>query len=168
MREKCHLIIVPMQPTDWAAVAGIYAQGLATRLATFETEVPSWQTWDAGKRADCRLLAKINGEIVGWAALSPVSKRAVYRGVAEVSVYVAEKARGQGTGSALLGALVSASEDAGIWTLTASIFPENEASIHLHQKHGFRLLGRRDRIAQLDGVWRDTVLLERRSLVTGT
>ena len=157
------ITVEPMKATDWQAVANIYVEGLATRLATFETELPTWQAWDAGKRPDCRLVAKAGEKVVGWAALSPVSKRPVYAGVAEVSVYVGENARGQGVGNILLEALIKASETVGIWTLTASIFPENIASIHLHQKHHFRLLGKRERIAQLDGVWRDTVLLERRS-----
>ena len=160
--------IEPMQDSDWPRVQQIYAEGLETRNATFETAVPTWEAWTAGKRPDCRLVAKNSaGEIIGWAALSPTSKRAVYAGVAEVSVYVGENGRGQGVGKALLHALVQASEEAGVWTLYASIFPENEASVHIHKQCGFRLIGQRDRIAQLDGVWRDTVILERRSQVVG-
>lgn len=160
--------IAPMTASDWPAVQRIYAEGIATGQATFETAVtPDWETWDAGKRPDCRLVAKSGDTVIGWAALSPVSKRAAYAGVAEVSVYVGHEARGRGVGKALLQALVAASEDAGVWTLTSSVFPENQASVAIHQQCGFRLLGRRHHIAQQYGVWRDTVLLERRSQVVG-
>ncbi len=160
--------IVPMQASDWPAVQRIYAEGIATGNATFETAVTAdWKTWDAGKRPDCRLVAKSGDDVLGWAALSPVSKRAAYAGVAEVSVYVGDEARGRGVGKALLQALVQVSEEAGVWTLMASIFPENEASVAIHQQCGFRLLGRRDRIARHHGIWRDTVILERRSKVVG-
>jgi phosphinothricin acetyltransferase len=152
-----------MSPADWPAVREIYAEGIAGGNATFETSVPDWESWTASKRADCRLVARHDGEVLGFAVLSPISKRAVYAGVAEVTVYVASKAQGAGIGSKLLGALVEASEKAGVWTLTASIFPENEASLHIHRKHGFQTLGRRIRIAQLRGQWRDTILMERRS-----
>jgi L-amino acid N-acyltransferase YncA len=128
---------------------------------------PEWPEWDAAHRDDCRLVARRTGQVVGWAALSPVSRRCVYGGVAEVSVYVAESARGQGIGRALLSALIDASEAAGIWTLQAGIFPENEASVRLHKSCGFRVVGRRERIGQLHGVWRDTLLLERRSRHAG-
>lgn len=161
-------VIVPMQASDWPTVQRIYAEGIATGNATFETAVTAdWATWDAGKRPDCRLVAKSGDDVLGWAALSPISKRAVYAGVAEVSVYVGDDARGQGVGKALLQALVLASEEAGVWTLMASIFPENEASVAIHQQCGFRLLGRRHHIAQHHGIWRDTVILERRSQVVG-
>lgn len=161
-------VIGSMQDSDWPSVQQIYAEGLETRNATFETAVPTWETWTAGKRPDCRLVAKSsNGEILGWAALSPTSKRAVYAGVAEVSVYVGENGRGQGVGKALLQRLVHDSEAADVWTLYASIFPENEASVYIHEQCGFRLIGRRERIAQLDGIWRDTVIFERRSQVVG-
>ncbi len=156
-----------MLPTDWPAVRAIYQAGIETEQATFETAVPTWETFDAGKRPDCRLVARQQNEIVGWAALSLVSKRAVYAGVAEVSVYVAAAARGRGVGKALLQALVVASETAGVWTLQASIFPENSASIKLHAACGFRIIGRRERVALHYGIWRDTVLLERRSRVVG-
>jgi phosphinothricin acetyltransferase len=160
--------LVPLQASDWPAVQRIYAEGIATGNATFETAVTAdWTSWDAGKRPDCRLVAKSGDNVIGWAALSPVSKRAVYAGVAEVSVYVADAARGKGVGKALLQALVRDSEDGGVWTLMASIFPENEASIHIHEQCGFRLLGRRHHIAQQHGIWRDTVILERRSQVVG-
>lgn len=160
-------LISPMSSNDWTSVQAIYQEGIETGQATFETAVPTWQIFDAGKRPDCRLVAKSADTVVGWAALSPVSKRPAYAGVAEVSVYVAAVARGQGVGKMLLQALVAASEEAGIWTLTASIFPENEVSIAVHKSCGFQILGRRERIAQHDGVWRDTILMERRSLVVG-
>lgn len=162
-------VIEMMEPTDWPVVREIYQAGIETRMATFESQAPAeWAIWSASKRPDCRYVARsVLGEVGGWAALSPVSKRDAYRGVAEVSIYVAEKARGQGVGTALMGALVAGSEKAGIWTLTASIFPENIASVRLHETFGFKMLGRRERIAQLDGLWRDTVIMERRSKVVG-
>jgi L-amino acid N-acyltransferase YncA len=152
-----------MQPSDWPAVRAIYEQGLATRQATFETEVPSWEGWDAGHLAELRLVAERDGQVIGWTALSPTSRRDCYAGVAEESVYVAESARGQGLGKALLTELVTRADAAGIWTIQTSIFPENAASIELHKRCGFRVVGTRERIAQLDGAWRDTVLLERRA-----
>ncbi|MEO0560490.1 MAG: N-acetyltransferase family protein [Chloroflexota bacterium] len=158
-----------MQPTHWEAVAAIYGEGIATRQATFETTVPNWDDWDNGHLSTSRLVAvDADGEtIMGWAALSPVSGRCVYAGVAEVSVYVAAAARGRGVGKTLLKALVNTSEAEGIWTLQAGIFPENAASRALHTACGFREIGYRERIGQLDGVWRDTVLMERRSTVVG-
>ncbi len=152
---------------DWPGVARILAQGIAGGNATFETEVPPWAAWDAGHLAEGRVAARIGGVIVGWGALAPVSGRCVYGGVAEVSVYVAEGARGRGVGRALLATLVQASEAAGLWTLQAGIFPENEASLALHRKAGFREVGRRERIGELRGRWRDVILLERRSEVVG-
>lgn len=152
-----------MTEAHWPAVRQIYEQGIATRNATFATEAPAWAEWDARHLKTCRLVGFRNGEIVGWAALSPVSSRQVYRGVQEVSVYIAENARGQGIGLQLLNALVAESERIGIWTLQAGIFAENAASIRLHEKAGFRVVGHRERIARLDGQWRDTVLMERRS-----
>ena len=160
---KSKMEIRPMRATDWPAVKAIYEQGLATRQASFETSAPSWAEWDAGHLAGHRLVAERDDEVVGWAALSPVSRRACYAGVAEESVYVAEQARGEGVGTSLLHALIQGAERAGIWTIQTSIFPENVASIALHERCGFRAVGVRERIAQLDGVWRDTVLLERRS-----
>lgn len=157
----------PMLAADWPQVRAIYAEGIATGHATFETTVPGWEAWDAAHRPDCRLVAVRGGEVGGWAALSPASRREVYAGVAEVSVYVAERARGRGLGRALLTALVEASEAAGIWTLQAGIFPENHASLRLHHACGFRVVGRRERIGRLNGVWRDTLLLERRSARVG-
>jgi L-amino acid N-acyltransferase YncA len=154
-----------LEPDDWPAVAEIYWDGMRDGLATFETEVPPWEVWDARHLPDHRLVAELHGEVVGWAALSPASERRCYAGVAENSVYVAREARGLGIGRALLDALIAGAEAAGIWTIQTSIFPENRASIALHQKCGFRVVGTRERIAKRDGVWRDTVFLERRSEV---
>jgi L-amino acid N-acyltransferase YncA len=159
--------IRPFAPSDWPAVEEIYAQGIETRAATFETEPPTWEQFDAGRLPHHRLVAVENGSVVGWAAVSPTSTRECYSGVVEHSVYVAEDARGRGIGLALLQALVESAEQSGIWTIQSSIFPENEASVRLHERAGFRVVGRRERIAKLDGAWRDTVLVERRSRVTG-
>ena len=159
--------IVNMEPQHWEDVRDIYSEGIATGQATFQTTAPSWEEWDSSHTASCRLLAVRNGETLGWAALTPVSGRCVYAGVAEVSVYVAEKARGNGVGKELLARLVEESERQNIWTLQASIFPENKASIALHLSAGFRIMGTRERIGKMDGTWRDTVILERRSLVAG-
>jgi L-amino acid N-acyltransferase YncA len=150
---------------DWAAVVDIYWEGMRDGLATFETEVPSWEAWDAAHLTNHRLVAELFGEVVGWAALSPASKRRCYVGVVENSVYVARKARGLGIGRALLEGLIAGAEAAGIWTIQTSIFPENRASRALHERCGFRIVGTRERIAKRDGVWRDTVFLERRSEV---
>ena len=148
---------------DWPAVRAIYEEGIATGDATFETLAPSWEEWDAAHLPEHRLVARSEGTVLGWAALAPVSDRCVYRFVAEVSVYVAAAARGRGVGTALLDALVRASEGAGIWTLQAGIFPENAGSVALHERCGFRVVGRRERLGALHGVWRDVLLLERRS-----
>jgi L-amino acid N-acyltransferase YncA len=155
------LKIRDLRPGDWPEVAEIYAAGVATRNATFETAVPAWEEWDARHLARPRLVAVEAGAVAGWAALSPVSARQCYAGVAEDSVYVASGRQSQGVGRALLEELVARSEAQGIWTLQTSIFPENRASLALHLRCGFRVVGVRERIAQLDGVWRDTVLLER-------
>lgn len=155
--------IEPLRREHWDDVARIYAEGIATRQATFETTVPGWEVWDAAHLPDHRFVAVRHTRVVGWAALSRVSDRCVYGGVAENSVYVAEDARGQGVGRALLDALVASSEAAGIWTIQTGIFPENEASVRLHERAGFRIVGRRERLGKLDGVWRDVLLLERRS-----
>jgi phosphinothricin acetyltransferase len=160
-------IIDPLRSEDWMAVRSIYEAGIATGQATFETVAPTWEVWDTAHRPDCRLVARQDGQVVGWAALSPVSGRCVYGGVAEVSVYVAPGQRGKGIGKALLQVLVAASESTGIWTLQASIFPENTASVQLHHACGFRLVGTRERLGQQYGRWRDVVLLERRSTVVG-
>ncbi|SFQ60017.1 GNAT family N-acetyltransferase [Hymenobacter arizonensis] len=156
----------------WPQVRAIYEQGIATGNATFATSAPAWEVWDRDHLAHSRLVAVDSGyggsgEVLGWATLSPVSGRCVYGGVAEVSVYVASSARGRGVGRQLLAALVTESEAHGIWTLQAGIFPENTTSISIHAGAGFREVGRRERIGQLHGVWRDTVLLERRSQVVG-
>ena len=157
--------IRPFAPSDWPAVGEIYAQGIDTRAATFETEPPTWEQFDAGRLRDHRFVAVENGSVVGWAAVSPTSARECYSGVVEHSVYVAEDARGRGIGLALLQTLIESTEQSGIWTIQSSIFPENEASVRLHERAGFRVVGRRERIAKLDGAWRDTVLVERRSRV---
>ena len=156
------MIVRPLLHSDWPAVAAIFAEGIATGDATFETTVPAWEEWDTRHLPEHRLVAEIDGEVVGWIAVVPYSSRAVYRGVGEESVYVAEGARGQGVGRALLSALIASARDGGLWTLQAGIFPENEASLRLHRAHGFRDVGRRERIGELGGAWRDVVLLELR------
>jgi L-amino acid N-acyltransferase YncA len=161
------VILAPMLPEHWETVRAILQEGIDAGTATFETAVPEWGAWDAAHRADGRFVALEDGRVVGWAALSPVSIRAAYAGVAEVSVYVARAAQRRGIGRALLAALVSASEAAALWTLQAVVFPQNEASLRLHRAAGFRVVGRRERIARLRGAWQDTVLLERRSPVVG-
>jgi L-amino acid N-acyltransferase YncA len=156
-----------MRPDDWPSVCRIYLEGIASRNATFETEAPSWERWDANHHRFARLIIEVNNQVAGWAALSAVSARHAYSGVAEVSVYVSSDARGSGFGKTLLAGLIEQSEKNDIWTLQASIFPENTASIELHRKFGFREVGRRERIAKLHNVWRDTVLFERRSMRVG-
>lgn len=152
----------PMTEADWPAVATIWGEGIATRNATFETEPPSWGVFDASRRPEGRIVAEVDGRVVGWAALSPVSSRPCYEGVVENSVYVASAARGRGVGRALMDALVAAAAEAGVWTIQTGVFPENAASLALHVGAGFRVVGRRERIAQLEGVWRDTLFLELR------
>ncbi len=176
-------IIDSMQSEDWPQVRAIYREGIATGHATFETNAPDWEHWDAGHLPHCRLVARNGQQILGWAALSAVSRRPVYAGVAEVSVYIAAAARGQGVGNRLMAELIAASEAGGIWQepiwqepiwqepiwmLQSSIFPENQASIALHLKHGFREVGRRERIAKLHSQWRDTEVFERRSQIAGS
>lgn len=148
-------------------VLRIYNEGISTENATFETSAPCWVSWDSSHIQTCRFVATIDGCVVGWAALSPISDRCVYSGVAELSVYIAENARGYGVGSALMKSLIVESEREGFWTLNAGMFPENKASLALHMKFGFRIVGRRERIGQMQGIWRDTLLLERRSPVVG-
>lgn len=161
------ITIEEMTPADWEAGRAIYLEGIATRNATFEVDAPTWEDWDRARLKLGRLVARSAGRIVGWAALSPVSTRRAYAGVAEVSVYVSASARGQGVGKALLRALIEASEQGGIWTLQGSIFPENTASLALVKACGFREVGWRERIGKMDGVWRNTILIERRSRVVG-
>ena len=156
-------MIRQMRGRDAAQVLDIYAYGLATRNATFETRVPTWEEWDTVHHSFCRFVYVEDGKVVGWVALSPMSQRSCYRGVAEISVYVADGFSGRGIGTRLLKRAVEESELNGIWTLFASVFPENQATIRLHLGQGFREVGTRKRIAQLDGQWRDTIILERRS-----
>jgi phosphinothricin acetyltransferase len=158
-------VIEAMRPDDWQRVREIYLDGIATGNATFETEAPAWPDWDAGHFLFCRLVAREGSEVIGWAALSPVSKRRCYAGVAEVSLYVAASHRKQGVGKSLLLAVIDESERHGIWTLQGGSFPENEASLKLQASCGFRVIGRRERIGQLHGGWRDTIITERRSRV---
>ncbi|MGH3077729.1 MAG: GNAT family N-acetyltransferase [Gaiellaceae bacterium] len=157
------LEIRELTPTDWPAVEEIYADGIETGDATFETEVPSWEAFDSGRLPGHRVVAVDDGRVVGWAALSPTSSRECYAGVVEHSVYVADGFRGRGIGRALMEKLIAAADAGGLWTIQTSVFPENAASLALHERVGFRVVGRRERIAQRDGAWRDTVLLERRS-----
>jgi len=157
-----------MTPDDWPNVRAIYLEGIATGNATFETDAPSWETWDRAHVADPRLVARdADGSVLGWAAVTPVSGRCVYAGVADLSVYVSAAARGRGVGRALLTTLIQSSDRAGIWTLQAGIFPENAPSLALHRACGFRDVGRRERIGKMHGVWRDVLLLERRSVSAG-
>lgn len=172
--ENCQRILAfmsyqiePLQSSDWNEVRSIYEEGIATGNATFETEAPSWERWDASHLPGCRLVARGPDGILGWAALSPVSSRRVYAGVAEASVYVAGASQGQGVGRSLLAALIAAAEQDGIWMLQAGVFPENKASLILHERCGFRQVGRRERLGQSHGTWRDVILLERRSTVIG-
>jgi phosphinothricin acetyltransferase len=162
-----NIVLDAMGPGDWEHVRAIYLEGIATGQATFEVESPSWEEWDRGHHSFARLVACADGRVVGWGALSPVSRRRCYAGVAEVSVYVNGSERGRGIGRQLLLALIAESERQGIWTLQGATFPENTASLRLQRSCGFREVGRRERVAQLRGVWRDTVLTERRSTIVG-
>jgi len=161
------ILIYNMMQKDWPEVRKIYEQGIQTGDATFESSVPEWPQWHASHLTEPRIVAKINRKIVGWAALSPLSDRCVYEGVAEVSVYVDSYYYGRGVGTKLLEKLIELAEFKGLWTLQAGIFPENEASIHIHKKCGFHIVGIRKKLGKLNGVWRDVVLLERRSEVVG-
>ncbi|MGD0583307.1 MAG: N-acetyltransferase family protein [Bacteroidales bacterium] len=158
-----NIVFRPMVPVDWNSVAVIYKEGIDTGNATFQKDVPSWEEWDRSHLKTCRIVAEAEGRVEGWAALTAVSGRCVYAGVAEVSVYVSEKFKGQKIGTRLLEALISESEKEGFWTLQAGIFPENLASLKIHKNLGFREVGYREKIGKMDGVWRDTILLERRS-----
>jgi L-amino acid N-acyltransferase YncA len=170
--NRCPLVmniqITEMQADDWQVVREIYAEGIATGNATFETALPEWLHWDAIHHRHCRLVVRDGQKILAWAAVSPVSSRRVYSGVAEVSIYVAGRARGQGIGKMLLKSLIHCSEEHGIWMMQAGIFPENLASVALHKSCGFREVGLRQRLGQLAGIWRDVLLLERRSSRIGT
>jgi phosphinothricin acetyltransferase len=155
--------ILPMQAEQWQAIKEIYEEGIRTGNATFEKQAPEYKVWDDGHLKHSRLIAKIDHDVAGWAALSPASARCVYAGVAVVSVYVGEKYRGQKIGKLLLQSLIEDSEKNNIWTLQSGIFPENKASIKIHEANGFRIIGYREKIGQMNGIWRDTILLERRS-----
>lgn len=161
-----------MNASDWTQVQSIYQKGISTGHATFEEKVPGWQIWDTDHLTKCRFVARSDRSILGWAALSSVSGRCIYSGVAEVSVYVDPIFQKKGIGTSLLSALVIASEKNEIWTLQAGIFPENQASLHLHKRHGFREVGRREKLGkmnfgELKGIWRDVILMERRSRIVG-
>lgn len=162
-----YMEIRELKPEDWDAVKLIYEEGIATGNATFQTSAPTWEEWNTSHLSTCRLVATENSEVVGWAALTPVSSRCVYAGVAEVSIYVQPAKSGKGIGRALMASLIGLSEKDGIWTLQAGIFPENTASIRLHENAGFRILGVREKIGKQHGIWRDTVLMERRSRTIG-
>jgi phosphinothricin acetyltransferase len=161
--EAPKVTVEPLRPEHWPAVAAIYGSGITTGNATFETEVPTWDQWDARHLSEHRFVALRHQAVVGWVAVGPVSDRCVYGGVVENSVYVGEEARGQGVGMLLLEQLIRSTEASGIWTIQTGIFPENEASVRLHERAGFEVVGRRKRLGKLHGVWRDVLLLERRS-----
>ena len=161
------MIVRNMMPSDWQEVSSIYLEGIATGFATFETNAPSYEQWDNAHITACRLVAEHDATIVGWAALSPVSSRCVYGGVAEVSVYISAKSRGKGVGKLLMQRLIDESEKAGFWTIQSGIFPENTGSIKLHEKVGFRYIGKRERVGKINGVWKDNLLFERRSKRVG-
>jgi L-amino acid N-acyltransferase YncA len=167
MSKSAPVEIRPLLPEDWPSVRTIYREGIATGNATFETDAPEWEVWDSKHLRDARLAAVVDGRVVGWAALAPVSDRCVYSGVAELSIYIASAMRGKGVGKTLLDALVLESEAKGFWTLQTGVFPENKASLALHQKCGFRIVGRRERIGKMGSRWRDVIFLERRSAVAG-
>jgi len=157
-----------MKAADWAQVSAIYLSGIKTEIATFQAEVPAWEDWNKSHNESCRLVARLGNEILGWVALSPISSRCVYAGVAEVSIYIAESHRGQGVGTALFEAIIKLSEANGFWTLQSGIIKENAASINLHKKCGFRVLGVRERLGKMsNGKWHDVVLMERRSKSVG-
>ncbi len=156
-----------MHASDWEDVRRIYLEGIKTGNATFQQDAPSWEEWDKSHLSQCRLVARSQGKVIGWAALSSTSSRCVYAGVAEMSIYVSPQHQGSGVGSRLINIFIEASEQHGFWTLQSGVFPENKASLELHRKFGFREVGRRERIGQMNGIWRDVLLLERRSKVVG-
>lgn len=157
----------PMTRGDWPRVAAIFKEGIETHNATYDRDIPSWEQWNADHFPQCRIIVDVNGEIAGWAALLPISNRYVFRGVAELSIYLSCKFINRQIGRRLLAHIIDESEKAGFWMLQSGIFPENKASLRIHEKTGFRLVGRRERIGKMDGIWRDIVLLERRSKITG-
>ncbi|WP_318509035.1 GNAT family N-acetyltransferase [Bacillus sp. T3] len=159
--------IIPMLPQDWNDVRRIYLEGISTGNATFSKEAPTWEEWNNSHLKECRFVARLGDRVVGWVALSPTSNRCVYAGVAEISIYVEMNSTGHGLGSLLLQKLIETSEQQSIWTIQSGIFPENVASLKLHKKFGFREVGRRERLGKMDGVWRDVLLLERRSNKVG-
>ncbi len=165
LQDNMNISIIKMTANDWNWVEEIYLEGISTGDATFETISPGWDQWNNSHLEDCRFIAKFEDKIVGWAALSPVSARRVYKGVVELSIYVSSLYRNKGIGSLLLGTIIKESEIAGIWTLQAAIFPENKESINLHKKFGFREIGYREKIGKLKGIWRDVILFERRSKI---
>ena len=167
MESSDKLIIRAMLISDSEKVLEIYKMGIETKMATFETSAPLWEDFDKSHHKHSRFVIEKNGEIPGWVALSPVSKRDAYRGVAEISIYIHKAHWGKGFGSVLLEKVIESSEEHGIWTLFAAMFPENKASVSLHKKHGFRIIGTREKISQIDGIWRDTIILERRSRKAG-
>ena len=162
-----NLIIDELKEHDWQQVKSIFIEGINTGNATFQTSASTWEEWDVAHQPDCRLVARLNGEVVGWVALSPISSRKAFKGVAEVSVYVSQRATGMGIGRRLIQALIDNSEHHGYWTLQAMIFPENIGSIKLHMKNGLEKVGTRKQMGKLNGIWRDVVLLERRSEING-
>lgn len=160
--------IEEMRPSDWEQVGSIYLQGINTGIATFQSELPSWESWNEGHSKSCRLVARSGDSILGWVALSPASSRSCYAGVAEVSIYIGENYKGQGIGTSLLQNVIKLSEEIGFWTLQSGIIRENTISIALHKKCGFREIGVRERVAKMNnGIWHDVVLVERRSKVIG-
>ncbi|MDC6361754.1 MULTISPECIES: GNAT family N-acetyltransferase [Flavobacteriaceae] len=161
------MLIRSMKASDWEQVQQIYTEGIATGFATFETKPPSYENWNLSHVDSCRLVAEENGIVLGWTALSPVSSRCVYGGVAEVSVYIGSKSRGKGVGKQLMLQLITESEKAGFWTLQSGIFPENKASVKLHETVGFRYIGKRERVGKIHGVWKDNLLFEKRSKKVG-
>jgi phosphinothricin acetyltransferase len=161
------ITIRPFVKSDFPSVKDIYQQGIDSGDATFQEQAKDYDDWNESLLPNCRLVAENNGQVIGWAALSSASNRCVYSGIAEVSVYVSSNSQGSGVGNSLLDALIKASEEEGIWTLQAGIFPENKVSIHIHSKHGFKMLGIREKLGQMNGIWRDIVFMERRSKVVG-
>ncbi|MET1248923.1 N-acetyltransferase family protein [Sporolactobacillus sp. STCC-11] len=168
MAEIIDVQIVPLLPSDWAEVCSVYIAGIKTGIATFQADAPSWEEWNEAHLGTCRFAAKADGRLFGWIALSPVSSRCCYKGVAELSIYILPEGKGHGIGTALMNAVIMASEKQGFWTLQSGIIAENKASRALHKKCGFREIGYRERIAHMpDGTWHDTILVERRSNLAG-